>query len=162
MLSCICPSSAPAWEICFARHPLLYLTVSPGQIFFSFSLKDSHWKQRKKRSTSHITTQCSAVTPINVAKLSSSRQLRFQLNWDSIITMCLPLHDPIQTGIVSRYGSRLVLATFKHNMKIRITNKFKTEKANTKRYENSAVPYMRRLLNKEWKTWKPNDTRLDP
>ena len=39
----------------------------------------------------------------------------------------------------------------KHNMKIRITNKFKTKKANTKRYENSAVPYMRRLLNKEWK-----------
>ena len=38
-----------------------------------------------------------------------------------------------------------------HNMKIRKTNKFKTERANTKRYEKSAVPYMRRLLNKEWK-----------
>ena len=36
-------------------------------------------------------------------------------------------------------------------MKIRKTNKFKTERANTKRYEKSAVPYMRRLLNKEWK-----------
>ena len=39
----------------------------------------------------------------------------------------------------------------KHNMKLRITNKFKTKKANTKRYANSAIPYMRRLLNKEWK-----------
>ena len=27
-----------------------------------------------------------------VAKLSSSRQLKFQLNWDSIITTCLPPH----------------------------------------------------------------------
>ena len=39
----------------------------------------------------------------------------------------------------------------KHNMKLRRTNKFKTKRANTKRYANSEVPYMRRLLNKEWK-----------
>ena len=32
--------------------------------------------------------------------------------------------------------------------------KFKNLKANTKRYENSAVPYMRRQLNKEWKKLK--------
>ena len=31
----------------------------------------------------------------------------------------------------------------KHDMKLRITNKFKTKRANTKRYANSAVPYMR-------------------
>ena len=35
----------------------------------------------------------------NVAKLSSSRQLKFQLNWDSIITTCLP-PQPNPTGIV--------------------------------------------------------------
>ena len=39
----------------------------------------------------------------------------------------------------------------KHQMEIRKTNKFKTVKANTKRFNNSAIPYMRRLLNKEWK-----------
>ena len=39
----------------------------------------------------------------------------------------------------------------KHQMEIRKTNKFKTVKANTKRFDNSAIPYMRRLLNKEWK-----------
>ena len=48
--------------------------------------------------------------------------------------------------------SMFPLKQSKHNMKLRITNKFKTKRANTKRYENSAVPYMRRLLNKEWKT----------
>ena len=30
------------------------------------------------------------------AKLSSSRQLKFQLNWDSIITRCLPTPQPTQ------------------------------------------------------------------
>ena len=39
----------------------------------------------------------------------------------------------------------------KHQMELRKTNKFKTVKANTKRFKNSAIPYMRRLLNKEWK-----------
>ena len=35
-------------------------------------------------------------------------------------------------------------------MKKRKTNKFKIFKTNTKRFEQSAVPYMRRLLNKDW------------
>ena len=38
----------------------------------------------------------------------------------------------------------------KHTMKKRKTNKFKIFKTNTKRFEQSAVPYMRRLLNKDW------------
>ena len=38
-----------------------------------------------------------------------------------------------------------------HKMKKRNMEKFKNLKANTKRYEKSAVPYMRRKLNKEWK-----------
>ena len=38
-----------------------------------------------------------------------------------------------------------------HKMEKRNMEKFKNLKANTKRYEKSAVPYMRRKLNKEWK-----------
>ena len=37
----------------------------------------------------------------------------------------------------------------KHPMKRRKTEKFKTFKAKTNRYKNSALPYMRRLLNTE-------------
>ena len=37
-----------------------------------------------------------------------------------------------------------------HCMEIRKMNKFKMIKANTKRYEQSAIPYMRRILNKDW------------
>ena len=36
-------------------------------------------------------------------------------------------------------------------MEIRKMNKFRMIKANTKRYEQSAIPYMRRILNKDWK-----------
>ena len=36
-----------------------------------------------------------------------------------------------------------------HPMKRRKTDKFQTFKAKTKRYKNSALPYMRRLLNAE-------------
>ena len=39
----------------------------------------------------------------------------------------------------------------KHQMEIKKTDRFKTVKANTKRFENSAIPYMRRLLNKDWR-----------
>ena len=38
-----------------------------------------------------------------------------------------------------------------HCMEIRKMNKFKMIKANTKRYEQSAIPYMRRILNKDWR-----------
>ena len=52
-----------------------------------------------------------------ISKLSSSRQLKFQLNWDSIITKCLPPHPtrphPTLTGIVPRCSSRLAFATYK-------------------------------------------------
>ena len=41
-----------------------------------------------------------------------------------------------------------------HKMEKRNMEKFKNLKANTKRYEKSAVPYMRRKLNKEWKKLK--------
>ena len=37
---------------------------------------------------------------LTIAKLSSGWQLKLQLNWDSIITACLPTPDPTPTGIV--------------------------------------------------------------
>ena len=46
-------------------------------------------------------------------------QAQFQkaipLNWDNIVTMCLPTPQPNRTGIVSRCSSTLVLAIFKDN-----------------------------------------------
>ena len=39
--------------------------------------------------------------------------------------------------------------TSKHKMKKRKTKPFKQSKINTERYKNSAIPYMRRLLNKD-------------
>ena len=39
----------------------------------------------------------------------------------------------------------------KDQMELRKTNKSKTGKTNIKRFKNLAIPYMRRLLNKEWK-----------
>ena len=41
------------------------------------------------------------------------------------------------------------LKKIKHQMKKRKDEKFQTFKARTKRYKNSALPYMRRLLNTE-------------
>ena len=38
----------------------------------------------------------------------------------------------------------------KHNMKMRKEKKYKILKANTKRLKQSALPYMRRLLNDEY------------
>ena len=38
-----------------------------------------------------------------------------------------------------------------HCMEIRKINKFKMIKANTKSYEQSAIPYVRRILNKDWR-----------
>ena len=43
------------------------------------------------------------------------------------------------------------LRKLKNCMEIRKMNKFRMIKANTKRYEQSAIPYMRRILNKDWK-----------
>ena len=39
--------------------------------------------------------------------------------------------------------------TSKHKMKKRKTKPFKQSKINTERYKKSAIPYMRRLLNKD-------------
>ena len=47
-----------------------------------------------------------------VAKLSSSRQLKFQLNWDNIITTCLPTPQPTPPQ-PNRNSSKLAFATFK-------------------------------------------------
>ena len=47
--------------------------------------------------------------------------------------------------------SMFPLRKINHKMEKRNMEKFKNLKANTKRYEKSAVPYMRRKLNKEWK-----------
>ena len=41
-----------------------------------------------------------------------------------------------------------------HNMEKRNMERYQNLKANTKRYEKSAVPYMRRQLNKEWTKMK--------
>ena len=35
-------------------------------------------------------------------------------------------------------------------METRERNKFKIFKSNTERYDKSAVPYMRRILNEDW------------
>ena len=42
------------------------------------------------------------------------------------------------------------LANSNHKMKTRNKEKFKIYKKNTKRYEKSAIPYMRKLLNNEY------------
>ena len=55
-------------------------------------------------------------------------------------------------SLAERYD--VPLRKINHKMEKRNMEKFKNLKANTKRYENSAVPYMRRQLNKEWKKLK--------
>ena len=58
-----------------------------------------------------------------VVMLSSSRQLKFQSNWDSIITTCLPTPttpQPTPPGIVLRGSSRLAFASFKDTIQPRI------------------------------------------
>ena len=50
--------------------------------------------------------------------------------------------------------SMFPLRKINHKMEKRNMEKFKNLKANTKRYEKSAVPYMRRKSNKEWKKLK--------
>ena len=42
------------------------------------------------------------------------------------------------------------LENSKHKMKTRKKEKYKIFKQNTKRYQNSAIPFMRRLLNNEY------------
>ena len=42
------------------------------------------------------------------------------------------------------------LENTKHGMKTRKKRKFKISKQNTKRYQNSAIPFMRKLLNNEY------------
>ena len=50
--------------------------------------------------------------------------------------------------------SMFPIRKIKHKMEKRNIEKFQNLKANTKRYEKSAVPYMRRQLNKEWMKMK--------
>ena len=47
-----------------------------------------------------------------LSRISSSRQLKFQLNWDNIITTCLPTPSPPQPR-PNRNSSRLAFTSFK-------------------------------------------------
>ena len=86
---------------------------------------------------SQYTTYKEGLKILNIQNLDERRE-----------NLCLGFAKKCLTN--DKVKSMFPLKTSKHTMKKRKTNKFKIFKTNTKRFEQSAVPYMRRLLNKDW------------